>query len=195
MKQIYHLHITVTEDTKEITDKTYFHVTEYGYHSTLENVKNVIINQMNEIKKDMEKYPEFVQSIYCAGIEIDIDFPKDYPMLFFNVSGDMIKQLSFNVVEEVKNPIFKVGDFVSKLQKGKVEVGVICAMPLESDNTYTIYYDEEFYHNHFEEEYLCKVNVTDDELRKKLNLILKKVLSNKEYQLLKRKDKLKNILK
>ena len=54
--KIYNLHIIKTQDTKEISDNTHFYKEEIGHFSTLENVKNAILSQIDEIKKDRELY-------------------------------------------------------------------------------------------------------------------------------------------
>jgi len=71
--KIYNLHIIVTEDTPELTDKNRLHKYEYGYYTSLENVKETIIDKMKEIEADMEEFPEYIQKIYCDEIKCDLE--------------------------------------------------------------------------------------------------------------------------
>lgn len=196
--KIYHLHIIRTEDTKKITDKTVFYKEIHGYYSTLENVKNAICGYVIEIEKDFDEYPEYIQTIYCDEIDVDVEFSDGY-VLLFNESGDLIKRIIYDA-EPPKNPKFKLGDYVTTYDENgrKVKVGVVTQLP-ENEDIYTVYYSEEndyMDHIHTTEDWLYGVEeISDDELKLKLDKTLKACVTDKEYQLIKREDKLNNILK
>jgi len=195
--KIYHLHIIKTEDTKKITDKTVFYKEEHGYYSCLENVKLAICGHIIEIEEDFDEYPEYIQTIYCDEIDIDVEFSDGY-VLFFDQNGDLIKRTIYDT-DPPKNTKFKIGDYVTYyVENGiKTKVGVITTLP-EIDDVYTIYYsaDNDYMdHTHINEDWLYKVEHVSDELKLKLDKTLKLCITDKEYQLLKREDKLNNILK
>jgi len=111
------------------------------------------------------------------------------------LKGDLINRVTD---EELNiNPKLKIGDIVTSYDVRTFDIGVITQLP-KDDDRYTIFYSEEndyMDHTHLPEDWLYKVNhIDDDILRRKLEETLKACLSEKDYQLLKREDKLNRII-
>jgi urocanate hydratase len=194
----YQLHIITTEVTKDISDVTSLHDEDLGYYSSIENVSLAICKYREEQEEYFEEYPEFIQKIYCDEIEMDTRFSDNY-VLFFNDKGDFIKRIQYDSVKP-ENLKFKIGDYVTIFDKNNyvIKVGVITSLP-KDDDVYTIYYSVEndfMDHIHINENWIYKVDhIESNELKIKLDKTLKACITDKEYQLIKRENKLNKILK
>jgi len=183
--KIYKLCIVKSEDVKKIYDHTRLYKDTLGYFSSIKNVESAIKKYAKTIKDDMDEFPEYIQKIYCDTMTLDLYYDDDETFgegsLFLNYYRNKVFYKDKSIHNNINE--FKIGDYVSLFNKRgeQLKVGVITHLPLEHDNTYTIYYgvDENDYmdHTHYEGNWLYKIEVTDKTLKEKLDLTLKKVIN------------------
>lgn len=140
-----------------------FNNLQFGYYSSIENVKKAISN----IIPNRIQYGGHIINIFTRDIIENTDNNGEYEnYTFFDIKGNILSSV---IDEEIRDSInkYKVGDlvlFIGDLDECDVnmEIGIISMLPSKLDNEYTVLLGKSLHnHIHVVEEFLHLYN-TDE---------------------------------
>lgn len=109
---------------------------EQGYYSSLEKLKDVIKESVEDIS---ENY--IITNIYAEEIPVDEEEVGYGTKHFLDKEGNVVSKQydDDNCLKNTLKPSFKIGDYVIVLGNDKTELGIISAVPnLEWDHRYGV---------------------------------------------------------